>query len=82
MDFARVDVKDEKIAEKLWKGSETLIERVEREEAVRRALEKNGKGVEVPSTKVEDRGEEKAEAATGSGADAKKSKSRRQKKKA
>ena len=40
MDYARVDVKDETIARKLWEGSEKLVERVEREEAVRRALEK------------------------------------------
>jgi len=43
VDFARVDVKDEKLAEKLWKGSEELIERIEREEAVRRAFEKGEK---------------------------------------
>ena len=43
MDWARIDIKDEKVAEKLWKGSEKLIERVEREEAVRRAVEKKEK---------------------------------------
>ncbi|TVY83799.1 putative oxidoreductase [Lachnellula suecica] len=43
VDFARVDVKDEKIAKKLWEGSEKLIERVEREEAVKRALQKKEK---------------------------------------
>jgi NAD(P)-dependent dehydrogenase (short-subunit alcohol dehydrogenase family) len=37
VDFAR-DVKDEVAAKKLWEGSEKLIERVEREEAVRKAL--------------------------------------------
>ncbi|EPE35747.1 NAD(P)-binding Rossmann-fold containing protein [Glarea lozoyensis ATCC 20868] len=54
MEFPRKDVKDEKIAKKLWEGSEKLIERVEREEAVKRALakkereeaEKNGKAAE------------------------------------
>lgn len=40
VDFARTDVKDEQVAKKLWEASEKLIERVEREEAVRRALEK------------------------------------------
>lgn len=47
VDFARVDVKDEKLAEKLWKGSEELIERVEREEAVKRAYEKGEKTVKT-----------------------------------
>jgi NAD(P)-dependent dehydrogenase (short-subunit alcohol dehydrogenase family) len=41
--FERSDVKDEAVAKKLWEGSEKLIERVEREEAVRRALEKKEK---------------------------------------
>ncbi|TGO40056.1 hypothetical protein BHYA_0043g00440 [Botrytis hyacinthi] len=43
IDFTTSDVKDEKIAKKLWEGSEKLIERVEREEAVKRALEKKEK---------------------------------------
>lgn len=78
VDFARVDVKDEKIAKKLWEGSEKLIERVEREEAVRRALEKK----ELEELKTQTPAEklfEKQEA-TGSGAENKKSKSRRQRK--
>jgi NAD(P)-dependent dehydrogenase (short-subunit alcohol dehydrogenase family) len=56
MGFARSDVNDETKAKKLWEGSEKLIERVEREEAVRRALvkkekeelEKSGKSSEKP----------------------------------
>jgi NAD(P)-dependent dehydrogenase (short-subunit alcohol dehydrogenase family) len=43
MEFPRKDVKDENIAKKLWEGSEKLIERVEREEAVKRALQKKEK---------------------------------------
>ncbi|TVY18633.1 putative oxidoreductase [Lachnellula arida] len=43
LDYARIDVKDEKVAKKLWESSEKLIERVEREEAVKRALEKKEK---------------------------------------
>ena len=43
MQFARSDIQDEAAAKKLWEGSEKLIERVEREEAVRRALEKKEK---------------------------------------
>ena len=41
--YAREDVKDEKFAKKLWQGSEKLIERVQREDAIRRALEKKEK---------------------------------------
>lgn len=71
VDFARIDVRDEKLAEKLWKGSEELIERVEREEAVKRAFEKNEKG-----GKKEEKAEEKEK-----DTDTKKTKSRKQKKK-
>ncbi|RDW69725.1 NAD(P)-binding protein-6 [Coleophoma cylindrospora] len=75
MDFARVDIRDEEVAKKLWEGSEKLIERVEREEAVRRALEKK----EAEAAGGGKQGEATADA-TGSGTDAKQSKSRRQKK--
>ncbi|KAK0119589.1 hypothetical protein ONS95_011029 [Cadophora gregata] len=77
--FARSDVKDEKVAKKLWEGSEMLIERVEREEAVRRALEKQE--VEKANSGQKSRGgpaEPPEDAA--SGPDTKKSKSRRQRK--
>ncbi|KFY17586.1 hypothetical protein V492_00567 [Pseudogymnoascus sp. VKM F-4246] len=40
VDLARKDVRDEETAKKLWESSEKLIERVEREEAVKRALKK------------------------------------------
>ena len=40
LDFARADIRDEAMAKKVWEGSEKLIERVEREEAVKRAMEK------------------------------------------
>ncbi|RDW80850.1 NAD(P)-binding protein-11 [Coleophoma crateriformis] len=76
MDFARVDIRDEEVAKKLWEGSEKLIERVEREEAVRRALEKK----EAEAAGVGKQAEAAAADATGSGTDAKQSKSRRQKK--
>jgi len=79
MDFARSDIKDEKLAEKLWKGSEKLIERVEREEAVKRALQKKEKGKLEKSKSPTEKGSENTDA-TGSGAEGKKSKSRRQKK--
>ncbi|CZR63306.1 probable retinol dehydrogenase 13 [Phialocephala subalpina] len=77
MDYARVDIKDEKAAKKLWEGSEKLIERVEREEAVRRALEKKEQEKAAKGKAPEDKSNEKAEV-TAKGAE--KPKSRRQKK--
>lgn len=61
VDFARIDVKDEKVAKKLWEESDKLIERVEREEAVRRALEKKeaGKGDEKADAGAAGKGKEK-----------------------
>ncbi|KAL2070403.1 hypothetical protein VTL71DRAFT_13429 [Oculimacula yallundae] len=79
MNFARSDVKDENVSKKLWEGSEKLIERVEREEAVRRALEKKEQEKAEKSQKPKEKDVEKSEA-TGSGAETKKSQSRRQKK--
>jgi hypothetical protein len=46
VDFARLDVRDEDGAKRLWEGSEKLVERVEREEAVKRALAKKEKELE------------------------------------
>ncbi|PFH63144.1 hypothetical protein XA68_17253 [Ophiocordyceps unilateralis] len=40
VDFARAEVRDEAVAKKLWEESDGLIERVEREQAKRRAAEK------------------------------------------
>ena len=51
VDFARVDVKDEVVAKKLWEESDKLIERVEREEAVKRALVKKEKEVAEKAAK-------------------------------
>jgi hypothetical protein len=82
VDFARADVKDEDVAKKLWEESEKLIERVEREEAVKRALikketeaaekaEKEKNGGEKPPAAIE------PDVAPGSGTEGKKSRSRR-----
>ncbi|ELR09193.1 hypothetical protein VC83_05560 [Pseudogymnoascus destructans] len=82
VDLARKDVRDEETAKKLWQASEKLIERVEREEAVKRALKK--KEMAEQEAEQEDVGK-------GSGTDAgnvpektasgnKKSKSRKNKK--
>lgn len=66
VDFARRDIKDEDIAKSLWEGSDKLIERVEKEEAVKRALlkkqkeaeEKKGQGkASVPASPVTADGE-------------------------
>jgi len=76
--YARVDVTDESIAKKLWEGSEKLIERVEREEAVRRALAKKEKEELNKDRKATDESAEKAET-TGTELDGKK-KPRKQKK--
>lgn len=75
MSFERSDVQDEAAAKQLWEGSEKLIERVEREEAVRRALEKREKEVLEKSEKSTEKPE-----ATGNGNESNKPKSRRQKK--
>ncbi|KUJ07047.1 NAD(P)-binding protein [Mollisia scopiformis] len=76
MDYARTDIKDETAAKKLWEASEKLIERVEREEAVRRALEKK----EQEKGKSEKAAGEKPAEQTAANPENKQSKSRRQKK--
>ncbi|KAI1142380.1 NAD(P)-binding protein [Hypoxylon sp. FL0543] len=40
VDFARIDVKDEEVAKKLWEASDKLIEKTEKEQAALRVLEK------------------------------------------
>jgi hypothetical protein len=89
VDFARVDVRDEDGAKKLWEGSEKLVERVEREEAVRRAMlkkeaeleeKKKAKNAEKSGKVRANTTPDKVDEATGSGTEAKKP-SRRAKKK-
>jgi hypothetical protein len=80
--IARADVADEKGQKTLWEGTEKFIERVEREEAVKRALVKNETGItekkaargKTSVTKVE------SVEAVGSGTEEKKPRSRRSKK--
>merc|ERR1712093_37341 len=67
------------VAKKLWEGSEKLIERVEREEAVRRALERKEQDKANKGQKTKENVTDASEA-SGSGVEAKKAKSRRQKK--
>lgn len=76
--YARSDIMDEAAAKKLWEGSEKLIERIEREEAVRRALEKKEEGEKEKSQGKKSEDEKKTPAVKETGS---KTKSRRQKKK-
>jgi NAD(P)-dependent dehydrogenase (short-subunit alcohol dehydrogenase family) len=78
VDYARKDVRDEAMAKKLWEGSEKLIERVEREEAVKRALAKKEKDATEQKAKKEETEKEETQKVD----DEKKPKSRRQRKKA
>lgn len=61
VDFARKDVRDEAVAKKIWQASEKLIEQVEREEAVRRALEKKEQGEKKKAEKAQEITEEAPE---------------------
>lgn len=74
----RSDVKDELIAKKLWEGSEKMVERVEREEAVRRALLKKQQDELDKNKPASEQGSAVPET-VDAGAE-KKSKSRRQRK--
>lgn len=56
VDFARQEVRDEEVAKKLWEESDSLIEKVEKEQAVKRAEEKK-------AAEKRDEGEEEAERA-------------------
>lgn len=78
LDFARRDIKDEEVAKKLWEGSEKLIERVEREEAVKRALLKKENEV-IPESSEKASPTTEGQAAA-SGNSSKKKGSRRSKK--
>jgi NAD(P)-dependent dehydrogenase (short-subunit alcohol dehydrogenase family) len=79
LDYSRADVKDEATAKKLWEGSEKLIERVEREEAVRRALGKK-EMEELEKTQKSGAGAPEKSEVTAKSAQTKTSKSRRQRK--
>ncbi|OAQ65853.1 retinol dehydrogenase 13 [Pochonia chlamydosporia 170] len=58
VDFARIDVKDDDVAKKLWEESDALIERTEKEAAKRRAAEKATKDKEDEKKKEQERVEE------------------------
>ncbi|CAG8954794.1 hypothetical protein HYFRA_00004719 [Hymenoscyphus fraxineus] len=81
MAFARKDVTDEKIAEKLWKGTEKLIEKTEKDEAVKRSLKKKEEKEAKEAKEKKAASEKVAPKADSNGnSDSKNAKSRRQKK--
>ncbi|KAJ2906318.1 putative retinol dehydrogenase 13 protein [Zalerion maritima] len=86
VDFARKDIKDDEVAKKLWESSDQLIEKLEKEEVIRRAREKKEKENQGKKTKGAEQAEE-IESLIGSikkgkEAEAKQMKSRRKSKKA
>ncbi|KAK6210441.1 hypothetical protein LQW54_006187 [Pestalotiopsis sp. IQ-011] len=84
VDFARKDVKDEEMAEELWKSSDKLIEKTEKEQAALRAIEKKAKEMKEEEDKKAEQAKE-VESLVGAikkGKEAEATKSRRQRKKA
>ncbi|KAI1386443.1 NAD(P)-binding protein [Hypoxylon trugodes] len=84
VDYARLDVKDEEVAKKLWEASDKLIEKVEKEQAAVRILEKKRQEVKDKEKKEAEKAEE-IDALIGTikkGKDAEKKTSRRKGKKA
>ncbi|KAI0418520.1 short chain dehydrogenase/ reductase [Xylaria grammica] len=58
VDFARMDVKNEEIAKKLWEASDKLIEKTEKEQAALRALEKKNQEMQEKEKKEAEQAEE------------------------
>ncbi|KAI0014442.1 NAD(P)-binding protein [Xylariaceae sp. FL0662B] len=58
VDFARVDVKDEEVAKKLWEASDKLIEKTEKEQAALRAVEKKKQKLKEKEKKDTENAEE------------------------
>lgn len=59
VDFARAEVKDEAVAKKLWEESDALIERVEKSQAKKRALQKGEKDKKEKDSKKKEEEQEK-----------------------
>ncbi|KAI1103131.1 NAD(P)-binding protein [Jackrogersella minutella] len=84
VDFARIDIKDEEVAKKLWEASDKLIEKTEKDQAARRILEKKRQEDEDKAKKETEKAEE-IDALVGTikkGKEAEKKTSRRKGKKA
>ncbi|KAI8959020.1 NAD(P)-binding protein [Daldinia sp. FL1419] len=58
VDFARIDVKDEEVARKLWEASDKLIEKTEKEQAALRVLEKKKQELKEQEKKEAEKAEE------------------------
>ncbi|OTB08184.1 hypothetical protein M426DRAFT_317287 [Hypoxylon sp. CI-4A] len=58
LDFARLDIKDEDVAKKLWEASDKLIEKTEKEQATLRVLEKKRQETKEKEKKEADKAEE------------------------
>ncbi|KAI6091415.1 NAD(P)-binding protein [Hypoxylon rubiginosum] len=58
VDFARLDVKDEVVAKKLWEASDKLIEKTEKEQAAVRVLEKKRQDEKEKEKKESEKAEE------------------------
>ncbi|KAK9770227.1 hypothetical protein AB5N19_10992 [Seiridium cardinale] len=84
VDCARKDVKDERIAEELWKASDKLIEKTEKEQAAIRALEKKAQEMKEEDKKNDEKAKEIGALVDSikKGKEAEKTKSRRKGKKA
>ncbi|KAI1658005.1 NAD(P)-binding protein [Daldinia decipiens] len=58
VDFARMEVKDEEVAKKLWEASDKLIEKTEKEQAALRVLEKKKQELKEQEKKEAEKAEE------------------------
>lgn len=58
VDFARIDVKNDEVAKKLWEHSDSLIEKTEKEQAVLRAREKKQQEIKEKEKKEAEKAEE------------------------
>ncbi|KAI0387840.1 NAD(P)-binding protein [Hypomontagnella monticulosa] len=58
VDFARLEVKDEEVAKKLWEASDKLIEKTEKDQAALRVLEKKRQEHENKEKKEAEKAEE------------------------
>ncbi|KAI1470668.1 NAD(P)-binding protein [Daldinia caldariorum] len=58
VDFARMEVKDEEVAKKLWEASDKLIEKTEKEQAALRVLEKKKQELKEQEKKEAEKVEE------------------------
>ncbi|KAI2466813.1 NAD(P)-binding protein [Annulohypoxylon bovei var. microspora] len=58
IDFARLDIKDEEVAKKLWEASDKLIEKTEKDQAALRVLEKKRQETKEKEKQEKEKAEE------------------------